>query len=550
MKMGILDGRNIALRWSMSRTWWVLLFSIVPLIFGLIALWLGKDVSWDLKNYHYYNAYAFLNDRMGFDIAPAMRQSYFNPFIDIPFYLLMVTFPAWVVTFTLGTLHGINFSIVFAITWCIASGLVPYKRALLSLLCAAFGCLAPGFLWELGGTHHDLTLSVLVLTAVLLLVLAIQNIDVKDNRRVYLLVGIAGFVMGAAVALKLTNSVYAVGSAVGLFFMVPTWRWRFKIVLIYGCFGMAAVLLIAGPWWWLMWDRFQNPLFPYFPDTFDSAALAEVRRRATSLRRPNGLLEHIGWPVVFSENSDRVHGRFRDVRFAVVWLTYVIYFISASVRLVVETATRPKHVRGCFDSRSGDFLFVFFGATFVAWMLWRPGVYRYIIPLELLVPLVFFILIEKFGLSSPHQLRYGIVGVLIIMVFFKPAIPRQRSPDWTARYIEVDTSFLSDSDSSAVIMLGGWPMSYVIPAFPSSVRFLRPEGNLRLRNKHELMKKIKRAIATHEGPLFVIAGGRVRGIRLEQSAARYSLAIDTTRCMSLNQNLPGKPPKLCPVTRR
>ena len=308
----------------------------------------------------------------GWDTTSLRRNArvFLIPLIDIPFYLLMASFPAWVVVFTLGALHGINFSIVFVITWRIALGLVPYRRALLSLLCAGFGCFAPGFFWELGGTHHDLTISVLILTAVLLLVLAVQNIDVKDNRRVYLFVGIAGFVMGAAVALKLTNSVYAVGSAVGLFFMVPTWRRRFNIVLIYGCFGVAAALLIAGPWMWLMWDRFQNPLFPYFPDLFNSAAIADVTSRGvTSTRRPLGLLEHIGWPLVFSENSDRVHARFRDVRFAVVWLAYVVYFISASVRLVVKTATEPKHVCGCFDSRSGNFLLTN-GASFLGHLGW------------------------------------------------------------------------------------------------------------------------------------------------------------------------------------
>ena len=78
----------------MSRTWWWVLFGVVPLLSGLTSLWFGQDITWDLRNYHYYNPYAFLHDRMGYDIAPAQLQSFFSPYLDIPFYLLMAGFPA------------------------------------------------------------------------------------------------------------------------------------------------------------------------------------------------------------------------------------------------------------------------------------------------------------------------------------------------------------------------------------------------------------------------------------------------------------------------
>ena len=35
------------------------------------VVWLGKDTSWDFRNYHWYIPYAFLNERMGFDVAVA-----------------------------------------------------------------------------------------------------------------------------------------------------------------------------------------------------------------------------------------------------------------------------------------------------------------------------------------------------------------------------------------------------------------------------------------------------------------------------------------------
>ncbi len=50
-----------------------------PLLGVLLALQLGQDQSWDLLNYHYYNPFALLEQRWGFDVAPAMRQTWFSP---------------------------------------------------------------------------------------------------------------------------------------------------------------------------------------------------------------------------------------------------------------------------------------------------------------------------------------------------------------------------------------------------------------------------------------------------------------------------------------
>ena len=68
----------------------------VMLFWGAFVIVLGKDTSWDFRNYHWYAPYAFLNNRMGFDIAVAHHASYFNPFLDIPFYVLATRTHAWI----------------------------------------------------------------------------------------------------------------------------------------------------------------------------------------------------------------------------------------------------------------------------------------------------------------------------------------------------------------------------------------------------------------------------------------------------------------------
>ena len=65
------------------------LLAAAPFLAGLLGVVLGQDVNWDLRNYHWYNAYAFLNGRYdGGDFMPSQTQFFFNPLLDVPFYLL------------------------------------------------------------------------------------------------------------------------------------------------------------------------------------------------------------------------------------------------------------------------------------------------------------------------------------------------------------------------------------------------------------------------------------------------------------------------------
>ena len=88
---------------------------LVPVLFGLLSIGLGQDDNWDLRNYHWYNAYALLNGRLDLDMAPGQWQSYFNPLIDVPYYLLSTTLPGPLVGFLMGFVHGLNFVLLLAI---------------------------------------------------------------------------------------------------------------------------------------------------------------------------------------------------------------------------------------------------------------------------------------------------------------------------------------------------------------------------------------------------------------------------------------------------
>src|SRR5512147_2263625 len=99
---------------SSTRAIWVIL-GLTPIAFGASVLWLGQDMSWDLRNYHFYNPFAFLTGRMGHDIAVAHVATYYNPLMYIAFYFAVTSLPPKVVGFILGFIPGLNVFFLYGI---------------------------------------------------------------------------------------------------------------------------------------------------------------------------------------------------------------------------------------------------------------------------------------------------------------------------------------------------------------------------------------------------------------------------------------------------
>jgi hypothetical protein len=76
---------------------------------------IGQDTNWDLRNYHFYNPFAYLTGRMGHDVAVSHVATYYNPLLYIPFYYAVTGLPPKAVGFILGLLPGFNILFLYAI---------------------------------------------------------------------------------------------------------------------------------------------------------------------------------------------------------------------------------------------------------------------------------------------------------------------------------------------------------------------------------------------------------------------------------------------------
>ncbi len=83
---------------------------------------LGKDMAWDALHYHFYAGFSALNDRFNQDYFAAGAQSYFNPYVYVPFYVLAKSgLPALAVSSILALIH----SVVLWITYELACDVYP-----------------------------------------------------------------------------------------------------------------------------------------------------------------------------------------------------------------------------------------------------------------------------------------------------------------------------------------------------------------------------------------------------------------------------------------
>src|SRR5579872_274005 len=154
----------------------ILLLLLSMLIFGLWSIHLGQDFSWDLRNYHFYNPYAFLHHRLDFDIAPAMIQTYFNPFLDLLNYFLITTQKPIVAGFLLGAISGITAFFIYKIT------LLLLEKPWLAFLATFIGMTGYASVIQLGATTNETKTACLLIIAIYSILRSLNNKEGGRNK--------------------------------------------------------------------------------------------------------------------------------------------------------------------------------------------------------------------------------------------------------------------------------------------------------------------------------------------------------------------------------
>lgn len=430
---------------------WALL--LVPLLLGLLSLLAGQDDGWDMRNYHLYNVHALLGGRIGFDLAPAGFQSYFNPTLDLPYYYLNQWLPPRAVGFVQGVLHGLSFVLLYGIGRQLLAGAQSRR---LALLLAFAGVAAPGFLSELGNTMGD-NLSALPVLLSLYLVLRRWDTLQQWSSAAALTAIAAGVAMGIAAGLKLTNAVYAVALCAALLAVPLLWWQRLRLSFLFGV-GVLGGMAISGGWWMArMWQTFGNPLFPQFNNIFRSP-LAPDSGVIDVFFRPQGWMENLLWPFIFAFNTRRVSEI--PLKLAVWPLLYVTLITLA----VVWSWRRLRNERSWTLAPRGVLLLAFVALGYLVWMR-MFSIYRYLVPLELLAPLAIWLAWQYVG-PRAQQLAGWALALLVLT-----ALPAANwgHAGWADQSFSADVPAIAHPADSIVFFAqpdppSGWMATFMPPA--------------------------------------------------------------------------------------
>ena len=495
----------------------------VPLCFGLYSIMLGQDTNWDLLNYHLYNPYSFLNNRLGFDLAPAGLQTYFNPFLDVLYLWATGCWSPRVVGFMLGVIHGINFVILFYICKHTLKSLKISNN--LSLLLAMAGILSIGFLSEVGTTFHDNIGALFCLLSVLVVVLSINSILENKKRAIWGIV-LSGLVIGLGAGCKLVIAIYAMAICFSFFILPVSLINRLKFSVIFGVAVLLGLSLTEGYWFYKIWDEFGNPFFPQFNHIF-SGDLAQSTPMRDFRFLPKSFWEKLIYPLIFTIYPRRVAEHpYIQINWLILYVTVIIFLSNRLINFFRMSSS--------FRSLSpeANFLIAYLCLGYLLWLN-IFGIYRYIINLELLLPLVLFIVLTTIIKSkwSPKDIAI----IIMVMSFVNVII----APDWGHAPWAKKTFYITSQDiqnkDTKIVFLAGQPLAWLIPALNTNAHFIQLIPNFSVSDAY--WRRAQSFIS--DGDYYVILGRgkKYSAVKVDERLHKIGLFLNRSTCKTMDAYL-------------
>ncbi|HEV7599618.1 MAG TPA: hypothetical protein VGO49_05095 [Bradyrhizobium sp.] len=497
------------------------------LLAGTIYTWVvGEDANWDWQNYHEYNVWAVLNGRYDTDALPAGFQTYFNPAVYFPVYALRHLLPAPYGLLIIGAVHGLNLSLVYVLSRVLLQNSATTGAVAASILIAACG---PMTLSEVGTSFSDI-LTALPIVAGFILILSADG----SQRLRY---AAAGLLLGAAVGLKLTNVVFALGAAAAVLLSARP----LLAMICLGLGGAAGSLATGGAWSLMLWREMGNPIFPLFNGIFQSKELLPNNIMDMQFM-PRGIWDALAYPFYWMLGDNRSSEYpFRDARFAV-----------AVVLMLVGIGARFARRAAVFTRRDVQF-FVIFAVSCAAW-LGLFSIQRYAIVLELLCGPLIVLLLSRIMTSAPGTVlgdgwpmpaNAVIVAVAAAIALWSQPGDWWRRP-WSNPYQPKISARL---DQPATYFLLDKPIAYVAPQLSPRSRFYQiADIALPVMPDGRFDRRIRAGL---NDPL---PGGawelHIRGKPFQHNLLqRYGLAIDDSKsCVEIEGAQLATAIEACPLT--
>lgn len=519
------------------------LVAFVAVAAGLSVM-LGQDANWDLQNYHYYNPWAWVHDERGYayDVAAAQLQTYHNPFPDFFFYQMVkegwrprviaavLAIPAGVTVFFLWKLLLVVFRDLSRIErWCAVGAAV----AIGSTSAIGFG--------TLGTTMNEWPGAMFVIAALYVVVRALAS--ARDAAIPGLALVVAGFLCGFATGAKFTYGVFAIGLCAAILLRGP---WSYAGVRagvwqasVFGVAVLAGTLATAGFWMAALWTHFRNPIFPYGNIWIKSPWWGEYETMAR-IYGPHTFTEWLVFPFTLAAPPPFYVAEVPlvDGRLPAVFALAIIVAVAAFVQRATENTARATRVA---TTRELTVIGVFFAVSFVVWTA-QYSILRYLVPLAcisggLIVAMQNALLRPSARAPAAIMSAVMLVGTTVVADWWRI--------DFGRRWFDVRMPTI---EKDALVLLATTaPMAYVLPSFPSEVRFLGINNSISDARRKTLMEEtISRTIREHRGPIYVMSYPWGAG---DAALADRRLELLPDACGKIETNMRTSPIQICRVAR-
>jgi len=469
----------------------------------------GKDVNWDLLNYHYYLGYELLGGRLSQDFFAASAQSYLNPVGYLPFYAMASGWHSALASIALAALHGSSLTFLFLLARKLFGHLPRGEQLTFSLLGTALGASTWVFWPTVGSSFLDPLLAPAILAGLLLLLGAAPR------------PGLAGALLGAAAALKYSNAIYVLAA----FPLAFATAGRLRGAAAYVLGAALAVAALAGPWLALLAREFGNPVFPLMNAWFESPHAPAVNLVSERFA-PRGLGEALLLPFRMVTLDRHLYSETfaPDLRVAALCVAFV-------------TLPFMRHtVRGNALQGNDGRLFVFLAAGWVLWVMSSANA-RYGLPVLFLAGLALARLVER--LLPQNVARIALAALLVLQValcVFASPMRWYLAEPWSSRWLPYAPPERAPALYLSVEVL---PMAVVAP-------FLHPASSfVNFAGQHSLPSDAPRLTALLEqhrgrvralGRRLALADGKPDAAALQAYDAalrRLGYRVDATDCFTI-----------------
>ena len=472
-----------------ARLFWAAWF----LAFGtLSALW-PRDAGFDVMHYHLHNGWSALHGRLHHDLAPAEMHSFLNPVWNIVVWWLIEHLPGPVVAFLLGLVQGALLPALYGLTRRLSRVLGAPLGWRVALFIAALGCItAPA--WSSFASIRNDHLGALAFIMGLWLVLpreARGQVSIKS-------LALGALLVGGAAGLKLTNVIYVPAFAVFVLILAPGWSTRLRNGLVAAGAGLVAFLVLAGPWMWVLWQEFANPVYPMFAGLF-SGPEAPLEATRDTRYLPGSTSQAIWRPVLASWNGLLINETpVRDLRLGLGYLA--AFGIVGRARQFWRGADEAPQ-------RAGLALGVSLLVLIFVWLS-LFAIMRYALAAWLLAPLMGWVLLPSLGIQWPAGRKgYALAGLTAALLIFTISPERTRRIPWTSPtepYITVERPDMFDYDGALILIASEFPAAFTATAFPEArITHIDPQDW----SEPFLARyrpRIDAAIEAQTGPLYLI----------------------------------------------